>query len=314
MTPSALAVFRALADPTRLRIVALVRRMELSVGELADVLAQSQPRVSRHVKILGAAGIVSRHKEGAWVFLTLGDPAHVAPLLAGIDRWGAGSADGDMARLAHVRALRAAAANAWFETNAAQWDRLRVLHADDTLVESAILSALGPRPVGRLLDIGTGTGRMIEVLGPRATTATGVDLSPAMLRLARGRIEAGGLCSAEVRLGDMGALPFGDGGFDTVVLHQVLHFAQSPAAVLAEAARVLAPGGRLLVADFAPHGREELRRDHAHARLGFAEAAIVDWLAAAGVQAGVAARLDGGELTVTLWLGERTPIAMRKAA
>jgi len=310
----ALAVHSALADPTRLRIVALVRRMELSVGELADVLGQSQPRVSRHVKILGAAGIVRRHKEGAWVFLTLGEAAHVAPVLAGIDAWGAADTDADVARLADVRAERAAAANSWFETHAREWDRLRALHVAEAEVESAIVGALGARPIGRLLDVGTGTGRMIELLGARAGGATGVDLSPAMLRLARGRLDAAGLGNAEVRLADMGALPLGDGAVDTVVLHQVLHFAQAPAQVLAECARVLAPGGRLLVADFAPHGREELRQAHAHARLGFADEVVCEWLGAAGLRSHVAARLEGGELTVTIWVGERAVEALRVAA
>ncbi len=310
----ALTVHAALADATRLRIVALVRRMELSVGELADVLGQSQPRVSRHVKILGAAGIVRRHKEGAWVFLTLGEGEHVAPALAGLDRWGVAATDADALRLADVRSQRTAAANAWFEAHAAEWDRLRALHVAEAEVEHAILTALGNRPIGRLLDVGTGTGRMIELLGARAGVATGVDLSPAMLRLARGRLDAAGLANAEVRLADMGALPLGNSAVDTVVLHQVLHFAQAPAQVLAECARVLAPGGRLLVADFAPHEREELRTGDAHARLGFTDGAILEWLGAAGLDAHVAARLEGGELTVTIWLGERAPAALRVAA
>jgi len=314
LVTDALTVHAALADPTRLRIVALVRRMELSVGELADVLGQSQPRVSRHVKILGAAGIVCRHKEGAWVFLTLGDQARVAPVLAGIDAWGVSDTDADIARLADVRGQRATAANAWFEAHAPEWDRLRALHVAEAEVEAAIVAALGARPVGRLLDVGTGTGRMIELLGARAGAATGVDLSPAMLRLARGRLDAAGLANAEVRLADMDALPLPDGAVDTVVLHQVLHFAQAPAAVLAEGARVLAPGGRLLVADFAPHGREELRAAHAHARLGFADETVCEWLGAAGLSARVAARLGGGELTVTIWLGERAQQPLRVAA
>ena len=314
MPADALAVFRALADATRLRIVALVRRMELSVGELADVLGQSQPRVSRHVKILCAAGVVRRHKEGAWVFLAFGAAGHVAPIVAGLELWGGGAFERDMARLADVRGQRAAAANAWFEAHAAEWDRLRALHVADAEVEAAVLAALGARPVGRLLDVGTGTGRMIELIGPRAAVVTGVDLSPEMLRLARGKVEAAGLGHAEVRMGDMGALPFPDASFDTVVLHQVLHFAQAPADVLGECARVLGPGGRLLVADFAPHEREELRTAHAHARLGFADSAMLDWLEAAGLRGRVAARLEGGALTVTLWTGERAAEALREAA
>lgn len=314
MFTDALAVFRALADPTRLRIVALVRRMELSIGELADVLGQSQPRVSRHVKILRAANIVRRHKEGAWVFLTLGELDHVAPIVEGLELWGGGAVERDVVRLADVRGQRAAAANAWFDAHAAEWDRLRALHVADGEVEAAILAALGGRPIGRLLDVGTGTGRMIELIGPRAAVATGVDLSPEMLRLARGKVDAAGLVHAEVRMGDMGALPFADASFDTVVLHQVLHFAQAPADVLAQCSRVLAPGGRLLVADFAPHEREELRERHAHARLGFADGAMLVWLDAVGLNGRVAARLEGGALTVTIWMGERAAEPLKVAA
>ncbi len=308
--PAALDIFRALADPTRIRILLLVRRMELAVGELADVLGQSQPRVSRHVRILGQAGLVRRSKEGAWVFVRLGDAA--TPVLAVLDACEDSRGDGDAARLTAVRAERDAAAAAYFVAQAESWDRLRSLHIAESEVEAAIVTALGARPLGDLLDIGTGTGRMIELLGPRARSATGIDRSPEMLRLARGRIEAAGLPHAEVRRGDMFALPHADASVDTVVLHQVLHFADTPAAAIAEAARVLAPGGRLLIADFAPHHREELRAAQAHARLGFEGGVVTGWLRAAGLDARVVTDLPAptgvaDPLTVTLWLGERPP-------
>ena len=309
----ALTVLRALADPTRLRIVGLVRGMELAVGELALVLRQSQPRVSRHVKILCAAGLIARHKEGAWVFLRLAEGAAAAPALALIDALGD---DGvaDLARLTAVRAERAAASAGWFAAHAADWDALRSLHVAEDKVEAAVAKALGGRPLGDLLDIGTGTGRMIELLGGSATTALGVDRSPEMLRIARAKIEAAGLAHAQVRQADMYALPLGDAEADTVVLHQVLHYAQEPERAIAEAARVLGPNGRLLVVDFAPHSREELRAHHAHARLGFDDAAVSGWLAAAGLDARVAAKLPGGDLTVTLWLGSRPALARKAAA
>ena len=317
--PNALDIFRALADPTRIRILLLVRRMELAVGELADVLGQSQPRVSRHIRILGQAGLVRRAKEGAWVFVRLGDAAATTPALAALEAWGDASADVDAARLSAVRAERDAAATAYFAAQADSWDRLRSLHVAESEVEAAIVAALGDRPFGCLLDIGTGTGRMIELLGPSARSAVGIDRSPEMLRLARGRIEAAGLPHAEVRRGDMFALPQPDSSADTVVLHQVLHFADAPADAIAEAARVLAPGGRLLIADFAPHEREELRTRQAHARLGFEEATVNGWLRDAGLEARVAARLPAPTgvaepLTVTLWLGERPPLEQREAA
>ncbi len=317
--PTALDIFRALADPTRIRILLLVRRMELAVGELADVLGQSQPRVSRHIRILGQAGLVRRAKEGAWVFVRLGDAAAAGPVLAALDAWGDDAADADAARLNAVRAERDSAASAYFAAQADSWDRLRSHHVAESEVEAAILAALGDRPFGCLLDIGTGTGRMIELLGRRASIAIGIDRSPEMLRLARGRIEAAGLAHAEVRRGDMFALPQPDGSADTVVLHQVLHFADVPADAIAEAARVLAPGGRLLIADFAPHDREDLRTRQAHARLGFEAATVSRWLEDAGLGAQVVASLPAPAgvaepLTVTLWLGERPPLEQREAA
>ena len=314
MTPP-LSVFRALADPTRLRIVMLVRDTELAVGELASILGQSQPRVSRHLKILADADLIERAKEGAWVFVRLAAGEHIGAVLALLDVWTeAGAAD--RARLADVRAERAAAAATYFATHAAAWDGIRSLHIPEAEVEAAILDLLGDRPVGRLLDIGTGTGRMIELLGRAATSVIGVDRSPEMLRLARGRIEAAGLTRAEVRHADMYALPRPDGSADTVVLHQVLHFADTPAAVIAEAARVTEDRGRVLIVDFAPHDREEFRARHAHARLGFDDAQIAGWMAAAGleVQARHLGPTDAYPLTVSLWLGERPRLAERKAA
>lgn len=302
---SLLAIVRALADPSRVRILLLVRRMELSVGELVVVLGQSQPRVSRHLRILADAGLVARAKEGAWVFVRLG--ALAAPALALVDALAADAGTADQARLAAVRAERSAAADAWFAAHAADWDRERAIHVAESEVEAAILAALGDRPLGALVDVGTGTGRMIELLGRRARTALGIDRSPEMLRLARGRIEAAGMSQAEVRRGDMYALPRDAGSVDTVILHQVLHFADDPAAVIGECARVLAPGGRLLVIDFMPHGREELRERQRHTRLGFGDGQVIDWMAGAGLAAGIAGQLPG-PLGVTLWLGQRAPV------
>jgi ArsR family transcriptional regulator len=309
---TALTVFRALGDPTRLRILALVARMELAVGELAEVLEQSQPRVSRHIKILAEAGLIERAKEGAWVFLRASAERHAASLAALMAELkpDANALERDLARLAHVRAERAQAAQAWFAAHAAEWDALRSLHIAEAEVEAAVEAALAGRPLGRLVDIGTGTGRMLELLGPRAVSAIGIDRSPEMLRVARVKLPV----QAEVRQGDMAALPLCDGSADTVVLHQVLHFAADPAAALGEAARVLAPGGRLLVIDFAPHAREDLRTAQGHVRLGFADEMVCGWMAAAGLKADVAGRLAGPELTVTLWLGERPADTLRIAA
>ncbi len=310
----ALSVFASLADPTRLRLLLLLRRMELSVGELASVLDQSQPRVSRHLRILADAGLVERHREGAWVFVRLGAPALVDPVMAALTAWQADDASADLARLAVVRAERAAAAEAYFAQHAGEWDQLRSLHVADTEVEAAVTRALAGRPLGTLLDVGTGTGRMIELLGPSAEGALGIDRSPEMLRIARGKIEAAGLAHARVRQADMYALPVDSGDAGTVVLHQVLHYAQEPGRAIAEAARVLAPGGRMLVVDFAPHGRHELRAEHAHAQMGFEGDQVVGWMKAAGLEGRVVASLSGGPLTVTLWLGERAALERAEAA
>jgi len=304
---AALDIFRALADSSRLRIVCLLRTMELSVGELAQVLGQSQPRVSRHVKILTDAGLAERRKEGSWVFVALGDGTRVAPVLAALDAWDASDrqASADAARLAAVRADRAAAAAGWFESHAREWDAIRSLHIAEEQVEAAMICVLAGEPIGRLIDIGTGTGRMIELFAHTATTALGIDRSSEMLRLARAKLGEQGLGNAELRQADLYALPLGDGGADVAILHHVLHFAQQPGAAIAEAARVLSAGGRLLIADFAPHDREELRTQDAHTRLGFSDAQIEGWFAAAGLMPARTLTLEGGELTVKLWLGRK---------
>ncbi len=310
-------LFQALADPSRLRILALLSRLELSVGELAQLLDQSQPRVSRHVRILADAGIVERRKEGSWVFLAVADPDRTQPLLALIDQWADGSTvevfDADSQRLDAIRADRAEAAERYFSTHADVWDSIRSLHVAESEVERAIERALGKASLGRLVDIGTGTGRMIELLGPRASQAIGIDRSSEMLRLARAKLGSAGVPSS-LRQGDMYALPLTDGSADLIIIHQVLHYAHAPADAIGEAARVLSPGGTLLVVDFAAHEREELRNRDAHLRLGFADEVMAGWFAAAKLTIDHVEHLEGGELTVTLWRGTKTDSRKQKAA
>jgi ArsR family transcriptional regulator len=239
-------------------------------------------------------------------------------LFALLDAWAAVDGEdpwavADAARLAAVRADRAAAAERYFALHAKDWDELRSLHIAETEVEAAIARALGDGPIGRLVDVGTGTGRMLELFAGKAEGALGIDRSPEMLRMARVKLAEAGL-PAEVRQGDMYALPLGSGSADTVIIHQVLHYAQQPASAVAEAARLLGPGGRLLIVDFAPHEREELRARDAHARLGFADEAVLGWMAAAGLDARVVEHLEGGELTVTLWQGERSQARLKVVA
>ena len=309
--------FQAVSDPTRLRILALLARMELSVGELAQLLEQSQPRVSRHVRILAEAGVVERRKEGSWVFLAIADAERAAMLLQLLDAWtderSRAVFDEDTARLDEVRADRAQAAERYFAAHAEVWDSIRSLHVAESDVERAIDRALGRRGLGTLVDIGTGTGRMIELFGSRAAQAIGIDRSSEMLRLARVKLEAAGVRSS-LRQGDMYALPLADGTADCVIVHQVLHYAHAPADAIDEAARILAPGGTLLVVDFAAHDREELRSRDAHLRLGFADEAMAAWFAAAGVEVDHIEHLEGGELTVTLWRGSKPSSRKRQAA
>ncbi|MEO7277092.1 MAG: metalloregulator ArsR/SmtB family transcription factor [Sphingomicrobium sp.] len=313
---------QALADPTRLRVLALLRIMELSVGELAQILGQSQPRVSRHLKILADAGVLDRRKEGSWVFLTLSADERVEPMFALIDRWADGATRQlfalDAARTEGIRADRAEAANRYFAGHAEVWDQIRSLHVAECEVERAIGQALGGHSLGggslgRLVDVGTGTGRMIELFGPRSSQAIGIDRSSEMLRLARVKLEAAGI-QPSLRQGDMYALPLADESADTIVIHQVLHYAHSPAAAIGEAARVLAPGGSLLIVDFAAHDREELRVTDAHIRLGFEDEVMSGWFGSAGLALDHVEHLKGGELTVTLWRGTKAAISQRKAA
>lgn len=306
----ALSVLRAAAEETRLRILALLAEGELSVTDLTDILGQSQPRISRHLKLLVEADLVERHREGAWAFFRLRDgrAGLVDPLIAGLDRSEAPLSE-DRARLEAVRMQRAETAQNFFARLAPKWDRLRSLHVPEVTVEAAVLEALGTASIGSLVDLGTGTGRMLGLLAPRASRATGLDSSHAMLSVARANLEAAGLPRIDLRQGDIHAPPFRRASFDLVVVHQVLHYLDDPARALREAARLVAPGGRLLVVDFAPHGLESLRETQAHRRLGFAPAQVAGWLVEAGldhVRHRDIAPADGTEhpLTVTLWLAE----------
>lgn len=312
---SLLGLFGALSDPSRLRIISLLREFELAVGEVAHLLEQSQPRVSRHIRILEEAGLVERRREGSWVFVRLArspgitalfDLADKIPLSATEQR----VADHDRARLAAVQAEREAAAARYFASHANEWDAIRSLHVAEEEVERAIQAMMRNRRLGHMLDIGTGTGRMATVLGGAASRITAIDRSPEMLRIARTHLALEQL-PVELVQGDFTALPLGTASVDTVVMHQVLHYANAPDVVIGEAARVLRGSGHLLIADFAPHDREELRRDAAHVRLGFSDAQIRGWFAAAGLLLETTESLSGGELTVKLWLGRRRSDVVR---
>ncbi|MEO7362000.1 MAG: metalloregulator ArsR/SmtB family transcription factor [Gemmatimonadaceae bacterium] len=300
-----LAALKSAAEPTRLRLLALLSHGEATVSELCRILAQSQPRVSRHLKLLTDGGLVDRFPEGSWVFYRLADgtvaSTLVQQLIANLDQ-SDGRLVSDRQRLDVVRAQRTAHAQAYFKEAAEDWNAIRSLHVDEREVEQAIQHALGDTPIANMLDVGTGTGRMLELVGPRAGRALGVDISQDMLRIAREALERTAQPHVQARQGDMYRLPSAANAHDLVLVHQVLHFADEPAAVVAEAARVLQPGGRLLIIDFAPHRVEELRTDHQHRRLGFTDDEVLTWCIACGLQGSVASRLPGTPLTVLLWL------------
>ena len=316
------AALKAAGEETRLRILALLSEAELTVSDLTEILRQSQPRISRHLRLLAEAGLVERFREGSWAFFRLGERGAAAELarelVARLD-----PADPiiarDRERLAAVRAARAASAQAYFRRHAAEWDRIRKLHVADDEVEEAIVAALAERPFRSLLDLGTGTGRMLELFGPQIERGLGLDLSLDMLALARSRLDRAGLRHCSVRQGDLYDLALPKDSFDVVIIHQVLHFLDDGARAIAEAARVLRPSGRLLVVDFAPHELEFLRDQHAHRKLGFAPDTVAQWMSGAGLEVVAQRTLAPGscpqaKIAVSLWLGRDRRLALAEPA
>ena len=313
----AIEILRAAGEPSRLRILALIARGELAVMELSHILDQSQPRVSRHLKLLVEAGLAERFPDGAWVFYRLtGEPdaqAAAQSLLAMIDDYDPTLAR-DAERLAGVQANRSEEAAAYFGRNAARWDEMRSLYVDEAEVEAALTKAAGPGPFHRLIDLGSGSGRMLALFGPKAESAIGLDLSQQMLNIARDHVGQAGLTHVELRHGDIFATRLPAGYADLVVVHQVLHYLSDPASAVAEAARLVGPGGRLVIADFAPHRLEFLREQHQHRRLGFADEEMKRWLKGAGLtpqpRIALPPSKEGG-LTVHVWSGVRSASAKR---
>jgi ubiquinone/menaquinone biosynthesis C-methylase UbiE len=316
-------MLRAAGDPTRLRLLLLLRQAELTVSELIEIIGQSQPRVSRHLKLLCGAGLIERFKEGSWVFYRATEEGRAAALSASLAALLPGPPESDLKRLAAVREARATEAAEYFKANASEWGRIRSLHAPEREVEGAIVRHLSGAPIQQLLDAGTGTGRMLEVLAPLAKRAIGVDVSSEMLAIARDTLARSHLSNVQVRLADTYRLPFEAGGahtgFDAVVFHQVLHYLDDPAAAVQEAGRVMQKGGRLLIADFAQHNLEFLRQDFAHRRLGFSDKEVQGWFQAAGLKLtaseAIAPPAEATEmLTVKIWLGQSQAGAQAEAA
>ena len=302
-----LGALRAAAEPTRLRLLAACANGEMTVGELTDVLGQSQPRVSRHLKLLCEAGLLDRFKEGTWVFYRIAEEPQspvrdIVSMIPPDDPIVAR----DKERIEAIKLSRNERAATYFRTNAQAWDRIRSLHIDEREVERALMEALPEAKVRDLLDIGTGTGRLLELFGPMIERGVGIDLSHDMLAYARVNLDDGGLVNCQVRHGDMYRLALDGESFDAVTVHQVLHYADEPAHVIQEAGRVLRPHGRLVIVDFAPHQLEQLRAEHAHRRLGFADEEVSGWCHEAGLEIDTVRTLEGDPLTVKIWAADKS--------
>lgn len=304
---------RSIGEPTRLRVLALLSRGELSVGELVQIMGMSQPRLSRHMKFLTAAGLVERLPEGAWVFYRLPAIGEARALVDAILPFIPADHPEyvrDFQRLSGVKESRASAAENYFNRQAESWDDVRGQHYPTQDVEAALLKAVGAEPFGFLVDLGTGTGRMLTLLSDKVERAEGVDLSHKMLTIARSNLERAGVSNASVRHGDVTAPPFDDGVADLVTIHQVLHYMDQPERVISEAARILKPGGRLLMVDFAPHTQEFLRTEHEHRRLGLSDEEITRWSSAARLKPLDPVRFSPSDehgLAVTIWTAEKQP-------
>ncbi|TPI14411.1 metalloregulator ArsR/SmtB family transcription factor [Mesorhizobium sp. B4-1-3] len=302
---------KAAAESSRLRILVLLSRGDLTVSDLTEILGQSQPRVSRHLKLLLDAGLIGRYQEGSWAFFRLTDTDNsrdfVQRLVSGISEADA-QVVRDLERLAAVKRKRQDRAAEYFSENAASWDHIRSLHVPDRAVEAALIRLVGKRPFQSMLDLGTGTGRLLEIFAPLYRRGVGIDMSREMLTVARANLDKAGIANAQVRQGDIFSPPVERNAFDLVTIHQVLHYLDDPARAIAEAARLLRPSGRLIVVDFAPHNLEFLRDQHAHMRLGFSDRQMSDWFAEAGLDLEDSQEFEprGGNearLTVKLWLG-----------
>lgn len=312
-----LAALKAIGEETRLRILALCARDQINVSDLTQILGQSQPRVSRHLKLMTDAGLLERFREGPFAYFRLrrdNDAAKLADAVVQLLPQGERGLERDRHRLQALKEQREHRIANYFRDNAPEWHRLRSLHIDDSKIERVLVGLLREKPAQALLDIGTGTGRVLEVLAPHFQRGVGIDQSHEMLSLARATLARAGVRNVEVRQGSMYSLDLPDDSFDVVSLHQVLHYAEDPQAVLDEAARVLQPGGRLIVVDFAPHELVHLQREHAHRHLGFADNQVAGWLAAAGLMVGAPRHLPGERLDVSIWVGERPPESAKTGA
>ena len=318
---SVVDVLKAAGEPTRMRLLSLLSAGDLTVSDLTDILGQSQPRISRHLKLLMEAELIERYQEGAWAYFRLtgeGDRSSLARLLIDATSRKDPVLARDAERLAAVKLARAEKAQAYFARNARSWDQLRRLHVSEEQVEAKLKELIGTKPFDSMLDLGTGTGRILQLFEGLYRRGIGIDASRDMLSVARANLDDAGITHASVRHGDLYNPPLERDSFDLVTVHQVLHFVQDPAAAIAEAARMLRPSGRLVIIDFAPHDLEHLRADHAHLRLGFSHESIAGWLEDADLEVEKIADLapdpgSGKTLTVTIWLARDRRLLIAEA-
>jgi ArsR family transcriptional regulator len=312
-----LSAMKAAAEPTRLRLLVLCAHGDLTVSDLVQILGQSQPRLSRHLKLLAEAGLLDRNREGSWVYFRLahhGAAAALAQTLVDALPDDDPTVLRDLQRLEELMGERARRAEDYFRKVAVQWDELRALYVHDDEVERQLAKLIASEKVSDLLDIGTGTGRILEVLADKVDRAIGVDLSADMLMLARSKLERARLRNCSVRKGDMHHLPMAEASFDAVTIHQVLHYAERPSRAILEAARVLRPGGRLFIVDFQAHDLDFLRSEHEHRWLGFEDDKMTDWLEEAGLKLEGCQRLKGKALTICIWTARQAEARDRSVA
>ncbi len=296
---------RAAGEHTRMRILALSACGELSVSELVQILGQSQPRVSRHLKLMVEAGLLERVPDGAQMFFRLAENSSASRLgraLVELIPSGDAGLTRDFSRLEQVRDIREQKAQDYFQTVAKSWDSIRSLYVSQQQVEAKLIEIIGDQPIESMLDIGTGTGRMLELLASRVNRGEGIDLSSGMLAVARSNIERNDLQHIHVRKGDMYHLPFESASVDLVIVHMVLHYNSDPLEAIREAARVLQPKGRMIVIDFAAHTEEKLRDEFNHHRLGYSDQEIRQCFKSAGLSmVQKNEQLVGNPLTVKFW-------------
>lgn len=300
-----LIALKAAGEETRIRILALFKSGEFTVTELVSILRQSQPRISRHLRLLCEAGLLERHREGTWIFYRLSEKglkADFAKALMEYIPYNDQILQHDQVRLQEVKAERKKIATRYFKENAQNWDKIRSLYVPEKQVEDYLLDVTADMDIEDFLDVGTGTGRMLELFADRIKHGIGIDLSREMLAVARAHLENNKITHLQVRQGDMYDLALQDNIMDLVLFHQVLHFADDPLAALKETSRILKKDGRVIIVDFLPHNVENLREEYAHRRLGFSEKEMSEWCELADLDNLSIKIMHGSELDIAIWV------------